>query len=114
MREGGQDSPTHLDDQGAGAVEKLVIDEGVTSVDGFYDELARLLKLEDWFGRNLNAFNDVLRGGCGQVDPRGKVFVWKGSGAARAAIGERTWSTIMEIFQDADNSGHEAFVVQLE
>jgi len=97
-------------------VEKLVIDEGVTSVDGFYDELARLLKLEDWFGRNLDAFkfNDVLRGGCGHVDPRGKVFVWKGSGAARATMGERTWSTTMEIFKDADDSGHEAFVVQLE
>lgn len=93
---------------------KLVIEEGVKSMDDFYDEITRLLKLPAVFGRNLDAFNDVLRGGFGEVDPKGKVFEWKGSAAAKEALGKRTWDIIFEIFTEDDNSGHEAFVVELE
>ena len=93
---------------------EFIIEEGVRTMDDFYKEMIRLLKLEDWFGKNLDAFNDVLRGGCGEVDPKGKKFVWKGSTAAKASIGTGKWDTIMEIFHDDDNSGHENFVVTLQ
>ena len=93
---------------------KLEISEGVKSKEDFYDEISRLLQLQSWFGRNLSALNDVLRGGCGEVEPSGKVFVWKGSAAAKEALGSVFWEDIMEVFMDDDDSGHEAFVVELE
>jgi len=37
----------------------LIIEEGVISMDDFYNEIIRLFKLETWFGRNLDAFNGV-------------------------------------------------------
>ena len=103
-----------LDTTGTTTETSLIIEEGVTSMDDFYNEITRLLKLETWFGRNLMAFNDVLRGGCGEIDPAGKTFVWKGSTAARDSIGQGNWNTIMEIFHDDNNSGHENFNVKLE
>ena len=92
---------------------KLVISSGVTSKDDFYDRIAQILKLADWFGRNLDAFNDALRGGCGEVDPAGKIFVWEGSAAAKCHLGDDTWNDIMSIFKDDDESGHESFTVEL-
>ena len=92
----------------------LIIEDGIISMDDFYNEMTRLLKLEDWFGRNLDAFNGVLRGGCGQIDPKGRKFVWKGSAAAKNSIGEEKFDIIMEIFHDDNNSGHENFVVELK
>ena len=59
-----------------------------------------MLKLEDWFGRNLDAFADVLRGGCGKVDPNGKVFVWKDHKSARNALGSKNFETIVRIFKE--------------
>ena len=91
---------------------KLVIKRGVKTKEDFFAEMKRLLKLADWFGANYDAFNDVLRGGCGQVDPVGKVFVWEGSAEAKQHLGGE-WDTIFEIFKDDDDSGHEAFVVEL-
>jgi RNAse (barnase) inhibitor barstar len=94
---------------------KLVIRAGsVTSLDDFHAEIKALLQLDGGYGANLDAFNDVLRGGCGKVDPAGKVFVWKGHAAAKSALGASKFNTILEIFHNDDNSGHEAFVVQLE
>ena len=87
---------------------RLVINEGVTSMADFYAELKRLLELADWFGNNLDAFNDALRGGCGTVDPEGKVFVWKGHAAAKAELGQPNWDNIHEIFNDKE------FVVELQ
>ena len=82
-------------------------------MEDFYNEMIRLLELADWFGKNFDAFNDALRGGCGNVDPEGMTFVWKGSTAAKNRIGQKNWDTIMEIFHD-DNSGHENFTVELQ
>ena len=65
-------------------------------------------------GNNLDALNDALRGGCGEVDPEGKTFVWKGHAAAKAALGEGFFDTVMEIFGDDNESGHQAFVVELQ
>jgi RNAse (barnase) inhibitor barstar len=93
--------------------QRLVINEGVTSKAAFHDEMRRLLQLADWYGANLDAFNDVLGGGCGAVDPEGMVFVWQGHAAAKAAIGDADWADIFEVFEDDDDSGHEAFSVVL-
>ena len=81
----------------------LIIPAGsVKSKSEFHDEMIRLLKLEDWYGRNLDAFNDVLRGGCGDVDPSDKIFVWKGHEQAKLALGEEYWNSIIECFKEAN------------
>jgi RNAse (barnase) inhibitor barstar len=56
-----------------------------TSLDAFYAELDRVLGLADW-GHNLNAFNDILRGGFGTPEG-GFVLRWANADAARAGLG---------------------------
>ena len=80
----------------------LVIEDKVRSKSDFHDEISRLLKLADWYGRNLDAFNDVLRGGCGEVEPFDKIFVWKGHEQAKLALGNSYFNDIIEIFRDAN------------
>jgi len=82
---------------------ELVISKSIKSKDDFYDEISRLLKLKEWFGRNLDAFADVLRGGCGEIDPNGKIFIWKGHKSAKNELGSRTFETIIRIFQEEEH-----------
>ena len=57
-----------------------------SSLDGFYDEVSRaLIPGADW-GRNLNAFNDILRGGFGTPET-GFVLRWKNAGLSRRRLG---------------------------
>jgi len=84
---------------------KLVL-ENISTMDQFYDQVTAHLKLEDWFGRNLDALNDVLRGGCGKVEPRGTTFVWQGSAASKIAIGSK-FDDVVEIFGDHAVGGEE-------
>ena len=53
---------------------------------GFYDEVERVLIPGAAWGRNLDAFNDILRGGFGTPDA-GFVLRWRDAGAARRALG---------------------------
>jgi RNAse (barnase) inhibitor barstar len=56
------------------------------TLDGFYEEVGReLLGATSW-GRNLDAFNDVLRGGFGTPD-EGFVFRWLNADRSRSALG---------------------------
>ena len=82
----------------------LVIAEGITSKEDFYAEMKRLLKLADWFGNNLDALNDALFGGCGEIDPRGKTFVWKSHVKARENLGSNIFDKILEIFKDNEKA----------
>lgn len=56
-------------------VKEFVLDgRHMTSVDSFYDEVQRVLCPEFiGFGRNLDAFNDVLRGGLGTFEDGEKI-----------------------------------------
>nr|MBA2538083.1 barstar family protein [Deltaproteobacteria bacterium] len=54
-------------------------------LDHFYDEVTRGLGLSSW-GRNLDAFNDVLRGGFG-TPAGGFVFRWNRSEEASQLLG---------------------------
>ena len=53
-------------------------------LEGFFDEIQRSLVTAPW-GRNLNAFNDVLRGGFGTPE-EGFVLRWLNSSRSRAAL----------------------------
>lgn len=55
------------------------------SLDGFYVEISRNLLTAPW-GRNLDAFNDILRGGFGTPEG-GFVLRWLHSGVSRTALG---------------------------
>jgi Barstar (barnase inhibitor) len=64
----------------------LVIDGAQFSdFDGFAREFSRLLRGYTWRG-NLDAFNDLLRGGFGTPE-HGWVLRWLNSESSRAALG---------------------------
>jgi hypothetical protein len=64
----------------------LVIDGANSSdFDSFAREFSRLLCNYTWRG-NLDAFNDLLRGGFGTPE-HGWVLRWLNSGSSRAALG---------------------------
>lgn len=56
------------------------------TLDGFYDEVSRELLGGASWGRNLDAFNDVLRGGFGTPD-EGFVLRWLNADRSRNTLG---------------------------
>jgi RNAse (barnase) inhibitor barstar len=52
----------------------------------FYEEFRRVLTPGIWWGSNLDAFNDVLRGGFGTPD-EGYTLVWKNSNLSKMRLG---------------------------
>lgn len=57
-----------------------------TTLDGFFDEFQRRALKGDAWGRNLDAFNDVLRGGLG-TPHGGFVLVWRHHALSRRCLG---------------------------
>jgi RNAse (barnase) inhibitor barstar len=56
------------------------------TLEGFYDEVSRqLIPGSDW-GRNLDAFNDILRGGFGTPEG-GFILIWRRHDLSRASLG---------------------------
>lgn len=69
------------------ALRTYVLDgEAITSLEAFYDEVSRCLVPGTGWGRNLNALDDILRGGFGTPD-EGFVLHWTASGRSRQALG---------------------------
>jgi RNAse (barnase) inhibitor barstar len=65
------------------------------SLEGFYDEVSRqLIPGADW-GRNLDAFNDILRGGFG-TPAGGFVLRWKNSERSRRMLGHEETARWLE------------------
>lgn len=56
-----------------------------TTLEAFFDEVERVLIPGARWGRNLNAFNDILRGGFGTPDG-GFILIWRNSAQARASL----------------------------
>lgn len=57
-----------------------------SSIEDFYDQISRKLIPNTSWGRNLNAFNDILRGGFGT--PRGGfILQWKNSQISKERLG---------------------------
>lgn len=53
---------------------------------GFYDQVSTVIIRGVEWGRNLNAFNDILRGGFGTPD-EGFTIVWRNAGLSRQRLG---------------------------
>ena len=77
---------------------------------GFYDEVERVFTFGlDWkIGRNLNAFNDILRGGFGRHEHGQPIHIqWLAYEKSVRNLGKETMDTIVEIILDTDHSGHD-------
>jgi RNAse (barnase) inhibitor barstar len=76
----------------------------MNSIYDFYDQITAQMALPDWFGRNLDALNDVFRdNGLGDsethpMSPVGRRVVWKHHAAARNSLGGK-FDTILGIMQ---------------
>jgi len=69
-----------------------------STLDGFYDEVSRVLVPGATWGRNLDAFDDVLYGGFGTPED-GFVVIWKNHDLSREALGEQ-FDTLVEILSN--------------
>ena len=56
------------------------------TLEGFYAEVSRKMVPDAEWGHNLDAFNDILRGGFGTPED-GFVFRWKNSEPSRKRLG---------------------------
>jgi len=68
------------------ATEYVIDGSRVTSLETFYDEISRVLIPGSGWGRNLDAFNDILRGGFGTPD-EGFVLKWSRSADSKENLG---------------------------
>ncbi|MDJ0973509.1 MAG: barstar family protein [Planctomycetota bacterium] len=86
------------------------------TLDAFYDEVERVLIPGRTMGRNLDAFNDILRGGFGTPDD-GFVLVLRDADELRANLGDTMFDAIVEIIQNHGPEGAESqdnVLLQLE
>ena len=69
----------------------------------------------DWkIGRNLNAFNDILRGGFGRHEYGQPIHIqWLAYEKSVRNLGKETMDTIVEIILDTDHSGHDCSLERL-
>lgn len=83
---------------------------------GFYDEVERVFTFGlDWkIGRNLNAFNDILRGGFGRHAYGQPIHIqWLAYEKSVRDLGKEMMDTIVEIILDTDYSGHDCTLERL-
>ena len=83
----------------------IIIDGNAFSdLTGFYDEIERKFMKVDWrMGRNLNAFNDVMRGGFVITDYEEPIeIIWKDSPKSKKDLGER-FDDIIEIIKEHEH-----------
>lgn len=85
-----------------------------SSLQGFWHTVsARLIPGAEW-GRNLDAFNDILRGGFG-TPPGGFILIWKNSDLSRTVLGySETVRWLEGAMQRADPSNAGYFKQQID
>ena len=77
---------------------------------GFYDKVEQVFTCGfNWkIGWNLNAFNDILRGGFGRHEYRQPIHIqWLSYQKSVRDLGQETTDTITEIILDTNGSGHD-------
>jgi RNAse (barnase) inhibitor barstar len=68
------------------ATEYVIDGSRIMSLEAFYDEIGRVLIPGSQWGRNLDAFNDILRGSFGTPDG-GFTLKWSHSAVSREKLG---------------------------
>lgn len=85
-----------------------------TTLDEFWEEVSTKLIPGEYWGRNLDAFNDILRGGFGTPD-EGFVLVWKNSDVSRQNLGyPETIKWLSERIERCHPSNKEVFIERLK
>jgi len=80
--------------------------DNFSDLETFYDEIDNVLTKDlDWkTGHNLNAFNDLLRGGFGIYEYEEPVIiVWTNFSNSRKTLGQEQIDTLVEIITDHDH-----------
>ena len=75
-------------------------------MESFYNEIDKLLTKDlNWkTGHNLNAFNDLLRGGFGVYDYLEPVkIIWIKFNESQMKLGDEVCKTLLEIIADHDH-----------
>ena len=70
-----------------------------SDMDGFYDEVEQVFTsvLDRGIGRNLNAFNDILRGGFGRHEYGNPIHIkWLSYEKSVRDLGKETMDTIVD------------------
>ncbi|MCL2471717.1 MAG: barstar family protein [Propionibacteriaceae bacterium] len=84
-----------------------------STMDGFYDEVERVFTAGlTWrIGRNLDAFNDVLRGGFGRYEYGAPILVtWRHHAKSERDLGADMVAALDAIILD-DQGGHDCLLV---
>ena len=82
--------------------------------EGFYAYMSRLLADDPAFrcGRNLDALNDLLRGGFGAYGYGQPVaFRWTDWARSTALLGEQVCARIARVIRDTDETGHDCTLI---
>jgi RNAse (barnase) inhibitor barstar len=65
---------------------KFILDgNNFKTLEEFYDEITAIFSLPSWWGRNLDAFNDVLRSDF--MPDHGYIIIWKNSHLSKQFLG---------------------------
>jgi RNAse (barnase) inhibitor barstar len=67
-----------------------------STLEGFYDEVSSVLVPGQPWGRNLDAFNDVLSWPCGQEWEAPYLLVWQNSELSRERLGYAETERVLE------------------
>jgi RNAse (barnase) inhibitor barstar len=81
----------------------IINGDNFSDLESFYDEIDRVLTKDlDWqTGHNLNAFNDLLRGGFGVYEYEEPVkIVWTKFSESKKRLGDELSDSILEIIGD--------------
>ncbi len=92
----------------------MIDGKNFSTLEGFWDEISRVLIPNAFWGRNLDAFNDILRGGF-RTPEEGFIFVWKNSSLSKARLGYS--ETLMQLesrLRKCHPSNREHVKLQLE
>ena len=91
-------------------MKEIIIDgKNFNNLEGFYNEIdKKLTKNLKWkTGHNLNAFNDLLRGGFGVHEYGEPLLIrWINFSKSKNELGKALIDTIINIIIHKDNSGH--------
>jgi len=96
--------------------EFIINGENFRNMEGFYDEVEKVFTFNlDWkIGRNLHAFNDILRGGFKRHEYGEPILIkWLNYKKSEHNLGVKTMEIITEIILDMDDSGHDCILEKL-
>ncbi|MDR1284798.1 MAG: barstar family protein [Campylobacteraceae bacterium] len=99
------------------SLKEFIIDgNNFSTIKGFYDEVENVFtfNLNRKIGRNLNAFNDILRGGFGRQEYGEPILIkWLNFKKSERNLGADTIQAITKIILDNNDSGHNCILEKL-